>query len=90
MFSGANSQLSPSCLDSTSDTSCFTTWHSFATSSGFTSGVNTLEFDVLNGTGPSGFRVEVAGTVQPVPEPGTLLLLGSGLTALAVRRRRKS
>lgn len=28
--------------------------------------------------------------VQPVPEPGTLLLLGGSLCALAVRRRRKS
>jgi hypothetical protein len=28
--------------------------------------------------------------VAPVPEPGTLLLVGSGITALALRRRRKA
>jgi hypothetical protein len=31
----------------------------------------------------------VAGSA-PIPEPGTLLLLGSGISALALRRRRKS
>lgn len=82
--------LSPSCADSTADVTCFTTWHPFSISSGFTSGVNTLEFQVLNGEGPSGLRVEVAGTVEPVPEPGTLLLVGSGVSALVLRRRRKA
>jgi PEP-CTERM motif len=34
---------------------------------------------------------DVGGTpVDPVPEPGTMLLLGTGLSALAVRRRRKA
>jgi hypothetical protein len=28
--------------------------------------------------------------ITAVPEPGTLLLVGSGITALALRRRRKA
>jgi hypothetical protein len=34
--------------------------------------------------------VGVGESYAPVPEPGTLLLLGSGISALALRRRRKS
>jgi len=34
----------------------------------------------------SGF---VTVDIEPIPEPGTLLLLGSGITSLALRRRRR-
>ena len=81
--------LLDSCLDSTTDTSCFRTWHNFSVLSGFVAGSNTLTFEVLNGEGPVGLRVEGEGS-SVVPEPGTLLLIGSGLTGLALRRRRRA
>jgi hypothetical protein len=33
---------------------------------------------------------DVNFNIRPIPEPGTLLLLGSGISALVLRRRRKS
>ena len=48
----------------------FDTWHSFLISTGFTAGMNTLEFFVINtGTSanPSGFRVELAITADIAP-----------------------
>jgi hypothetical protein len=89
-LNGVNILGAPNCADSTSDTSCFTTFDPFSIASGFVAGTNTLDFVVLNGGGPSGLRVEVAGSADPVPEPGTLLLLGSGITGLVLRRRRRS
>lgn len=71
----------------------FSSWSSFTASTGFVSGINTLDFVVTNlfqSTGnPTGVRVEfVNSAANAVPEPESLALLGIGLLALARRRTR--
>lgn len=58
----------------------------FSVSSGFVSGLNTLDFSINNVSGPSGLRVSLSGTADAaatVPEPGSLLLMTLGFSGLA-------
>jgi PEP-CTERM motif len=65
----------------------------FSITGGFVSGINTLDFIVNNGGGPTALRVEMSGDAKAtgaVPEPGTwaLMISGFGLAGAALRRRR--
>jgi len=66
----------------------FGAWTPFTIASGFIAGVNTLHFVVNNDAGPTGIRVELTGTADPSPEPASLFLLGAGLVAFGIFRRR--
>jgi len=74
----------------------FAGWSTFSASSGFVSGLNTLDFRVTNfafgGPNPTGLRVEfLSSSVNAIPEPETyaLLLAGLGLLGFAARRRKQ-
>ncbi|MGC8792171.1 MAG: PEP-CTERM sorting domain-containing protein [Bryobacteraceae bacterium] len=77
----------------------FRNLYSFTLTSGFQPGVNTLDFIVnnwncpgCNATNPVGLRVNIvsalAEPVEAVPEPVTLALVGAGLIALGLVRRK--
>jgi hypothetical protein len=73
----------------------FLTWTAFAITSGFVNGLNTLDFVVYNipaapgSRNPVSLRVEMDGNATVVPEPASLALLVSGLSALGLRTARR-
>jgi hypothetical protein len=58
----------------------------WATESNLEAGSYTLEVNAFQTNG-NVFGAQYAGTITPVPEPTTLLLMGAGVGALAIRRR---
>jgi hypothetical protein len=76
-------------------TSSLSSWAQFAASTGFTSGLNTLDFLVTNwqqdSYNPTGLRVEfTSSSVSAVPEADTyaMMLAGLGLVGFVARRRK--
>lgn len=59
----------------------------------FQSGIDTLDFMVDNTfvyqTSPTGLMVQISGTADPTPEPGSLVLMASGLAGLGGLLRRR-
>jgi hypothetical protein len=68
----------------------FTSWASFNLTSGFTAGVNTLDFFVLNsGGGPTGLRVEFDHVNVSDSGNVALLVIGAGWVLARAHRRRR-
>ena len=63
----------------------------FTINSGFIAGLNTLDFQVTNGHGPTGLRVEITNAnAVALDEPYALALLGLGLLGLGINRHKKT
>jgi len=67
---------------------------SFSITSGFVSGLNTLDFYAVDDGAPAGFNVQLTGQgatgpSSTVPEPSTWALLGGGLAGVGLLARRR-
>lgn len=78
----------------TTGTNRYMAFTPFTINSGFVAGVNTVDFRISNQIGFTGLRVEftAAGTDAPapgapIPEPMSLVLVGSGLIGLLSAHR---
>ncbi len=93
---GVDIVLNSTHLGSFANTGSSGIFTSFTISSGFQSGINTLDFVINNSFGPTGLRTELSGTANlgsstSVPEPFTVIgtLIG-GTAALRMRKKLKS
>lgn len=92
-LNGTLSAIIPFCNTASS----FTALSSFSLTSGFISGVNSLDFVLTNTGGAGALRVDnLMGTANPLgggintPEPSTWMLAGSAMAGLAWRRSRQA
>lgn len=70
----------------------FLTLKSFTLSTGFITGINTLQFKVTNAvvpdlTNPSGLVVIMNGTANVVPEPASIISIAAGISLVLLRKR---